>query len=285
MQPYAGPFQVGECPCAAGVGPRPSWNIQVYTPVTRHSVNALTPTRLPKARSRRRPIHRGVTEALPKKQHQDFLHLIADHYLTQIVDKPTRNDKTLDLIITNYHSIVDNLETIPPIGETDHNILSLEITVSLRRRKNKPRQILKYSKTNWDKIKKDIKTTYNKINQSQDSQDIDSRGSIWNTFQDSLQMSISKYIPTKTIKYDNNLPWISDEVRKKNNEYRRKLRKRQPKQKPKIEALKKLKREIQKEQKQTHEISEKFVLIYQDTQNRKSNHSTLKKQRNSKSRC
>ena len=56
------------------------------------------------------------------KQHQDLLDLIADHSLTQIVVKPTRNDKTLDLIITNYPSIVDNLETIPPIGEADHDI-------------------------------------------------------------------------------------------------------------------------------------------------------------------
>ena len=181
------------------------------------------------------------------KQHQDILNLIANNSLTQIVDKPTRNDKTLDLIITNYPSIVDNLETIPPVGEADHDILSLEITVSLRRCKTKPRQILKYSKANWDNIKQDLKTTYHNINQSQDSQDIDS---IWNIFKDSLQMSISKNIPTKTIKYDNKLPWISDELRKKMNKYRRKLRKRQSKQKPKIEELKKLKREIQKEQRQ-----------------------------------
>ena len=87
------------------------------------------------------------------KQHQDLLDVIADHSLTQIVDKPTRNDKTLDLIITNYPSIVDNLETIPPIGEADLDILSLEITVSLRRCKHKPRQILKYSKANWDKTR------------------------------------------------------------------------------------------------------------------------------------
>ena len=160
------------------------------------------------------------------KQHQDLLDLIADHSLTQIVDKPTRNDKTLDLIITNYLSIVDNLETIPPIGEADHDILSLEITVSLRRCKHKPRQILKYSNTNWDNIKQDLKTTYHKINQSHDSQDIDS---MWNIFKDSLHMSISKNIPTKTIKYDNKLPWISDELRKKMNKYRRKLRKRQSK--------------------------------------------------------
>ena len=73
---------------------------------------------------------------------------------------------------------------------------------------------------------------------------------MWNLFKDSLQMSISKNIPTKTIKYDNKLPWISDELRKKINKYRRKLRKRQSKQKPKSEELKKLKREIQKEQRQ-----------------------------------
>ena len=123
------------------------------------------------------------------KQHQDLLDLIANHSLTQIVDKPTRNDNTLDLIITNYPSIVDNLETIQPIGETDHDILSLKITVTLRRCKNKPRQILKYSKANWDNIKQDIKTTYHKINQSQDSQDIDS---VWNIFKCSLHMS-NKY--------------------------------------------------------------------------------------------
>ena len=95
----------------------------------------------------------------------------------------------LDLIITNYPSIVDNLETIPPIGEADHDILPLEITVSLRRCKHKPRQILKYSKANWDNIRQYQKSTYHKINQSQDSQDIDR---ILNVFKDSLQMSISK---------------------------------------------------------------------------------------------
>ena len=179
------------------------------------------------------------------EQHQDLLDLIADHSLTQIVDKPTRNDKTVDLIITNYPSIVDNFETIPHIGEADHDILSLvEITVSLRRCKHKPRKILKYSKANWDNIKQNLKTTFDKINQSQDSQDIDS---IWNIFKDSLQMSISKNIPTKTIKYNNKLYWISDELRKKMNKYRRKLRKRQSKQMTKSEELKKPKREIQKE--------------------------------------
>ena len=39
------------------------------------------------------------------EQHQDLLDLIAYRSLTQMVDKPTRNDKTVYLIITNYPSI------------------------------------------------------------------------------------------------------------------------------------------------------------------------------------
>ena len=168
------------------------------------------------------------------KQHQDILDIIADHSLNQIVDKPARNDKTLDLIITKFPSIVDNFETIPPIGVADHDILSLEITVSLPRCKHKPRQVLKYSKTNWDNIKQVLKTIYHKINQSQDSQDIDS---MWNLFKDSLQMSISKNIPTNTIKYDNKLPWISDELRKKMKKYRHKLRKRRRRRRTRINFI------------------------------------------------
>ena len=53
------------------------------------------------------------------KQHQELLDIIADHALTQLVNMPTRKDKTLDLLLTNYPSIVNNIETIQPIGEAD----------------------------------------------------------------------------------------------------------------------------------------------------------------------
>ena len=47
-------------------------------------------------------------------QHQELLDIIADHSLIQLVKTPTRQDKTLDLFLTNYPSIIDNLETKPP---------------------------------------------------------------------------------------------------------------------------------------------------------------------------
>lgn len=181
--------------------------------------------------------------------HQELLDIIADHSLTQIVDKPTRNDKTLDLILTNYPTIVDNLETIPPIGEADHDILCLESTTSLRRCKSTPREILKYGKANWDNIKQDLEETYQSILNSQNTKDINE---LWNTFKDNLQASISKNIPTKLIKHDNKLPWISHDLRKKMNNYRRKLAKSKKCHKHKSDKLKQIKSEIQKEQRQAY---------------------------------
>jgi len=181
------------------------------------------------------------------KQHQELLDLVADHSLTQIVDKTTRNDKILDLILANYPSIVDNLETIPPIGEADHDILLLESTISLRRCKQKNRKVLKYSKANWDNIKQDIQKTHSTIQQMENTHDIDT---IWNTFKNDLQTSINKNIPTKTIKHANKLPWVSDNLRKKMNNLRRKLSKNKTRQKS--DKLKDLKREIQKEQRQEY---------------------------------
>jgi hypothetical protein len=59
-----------------------------------------------------------------------FLHLIIinDNSLTQVVNKTTRKDKTLDLILTNYPATVNKVETLPPIA--DHDIVYIECITS-----------------------------------------------------------------------------------------------------------------------------------------------------------
>jgi len=157
------------------------------------------------------------------KQHQELLDIAADHSLSQLVDKPTRKDKTLDLLFTNYPSIVDNIETIPPIGEADHDIILSVCNTSLRRCKPKPRLILKYSKANWNGINEDLIETHNQILKDQDHKNIDE---LWSIFKNNLQTSVSKHIPSKLSKRNNKLPWISNDLRKKMNIYKRKLSKR-----------------------------------------------------------
>ena len=52
-----------------------------------------------------------------QKQHQQFLDVINDNSLTQVVKKTTGKDKTLDLILTNYPITVNKVETLPPIAD------------------------------------------------------------------------------------------------------------------------------------------------------------------------
>ena len=69
----------------------------------------------------------SVIPAKPNlKQHQQLLDIIHDHGLKQIVKEPTRNDRILDMVITNYPAIIHQIETIPPLGEADHDIECLE---------------------------------------------------------------------------------------------------------------------------------------------------------------
>ena len=49
---------------------------------------------------------------------------------------------------------------------------------------------------------------------------------LWNKFKTDLQYSVTKNKPTKTIRKNNCLPWVSNALRKKMNSYKRKLNKR-----------------------------------------------------------
>jgi hypothetical protein len=84
------------------------------------------------------------------KNNINSLYIIHDNSLTQVVNKTTRKDKTLDLILTNYPATVNKVETLPPIA--DHDIVYIECITSLRRCQPKPRKIFKYSKKQIEKI-------------------------------------------------------------------------------------------------------------------------------------
>ena len=103
------------------------------------------------------------------QQHKTLLDILNDHSLTQIVNIPTRQDKILDLLLTNYPSTVDKLETITPIGESDHDIVYTECSTSLRRCHAKPREFLQFSKANWDQINTDLTQLRGKILLEKDS--------------------------------------------------------------------------------------------------------------------
>ncbi len=88
--------------------------------------------------------------------HQDLIDMAAKHSLDQVVDKPTRGPNTLDLLFTNNKTAVNKVETLPPLGKSDHDIVFLNISLQPTIKKQKPRKIYLYDKADFSGMEKDL---------------------------------------------------------------------------------------------------------------------------------
>ena len=132
------------------------------------------------------------------------------HSLEQMVTKPTRGDRTLDLIFTNSPSSVNKVETMPPIGNADHDIVYAECSLTLKRKKKPTRKVYKYNKINWVNMNKDIiKITENITSQYETA----TSDNLWKIFKEQLLNSMETNIPHKLRTGKKKLPWVDDQLR------------------------------------------------------------------------
>ena len=83
-----------------------------------------------------------VPEGVPQRPIQcQLLEIAQDHCLSQVVNIHTRNDKTLDLLLTNSPSPVSCVKGMPPIGKADHDIVYVEYDIKAKRIQQAPRKI------------------------------------------------------------------------------------------------------------------------------------------------
>ena len=87
------------------------------------------------------------------KKKQQLLDIIGEHCLTQVVDIPMRNDKTLDLLFTNFPSPVNRVKGMPPIGKADHDIVYVEYDIKAKRLKQLSRKIYLYKRADMVGLK------------------------------------------------------------------------------------------------------------------------------------
>jgi hypothetical protein len=85
---------------------------------------------------------------------QNLLDILNDNNLTQVIDKPTRNDRTLHLLCMSNPSFINRIETLLPMG--DHDIIFSEINLSLPKIKQKLHKVYQYKKANWEKLEQDL---------------------------------------------------------------------------------------------------------------------------------
>ena len=89
---------------------------------------------------------------------RDFLDIIDNNSLTQIVKDPTYYENTLDLFLVSNPSLVYNAKVIPGISRDGHHAVYAELDVSLTRRRKKRRQMHSYKKADWESFRTHMKT-------------------------------------------------------------------------------------------------------------------------------
>ena len=153
-------------------------------------------------------------------QHTQFLDILADYGMSQVVDQPTRGENTLDLLVVNNPTLINRVEIIP--GISDHDAVFTEIDISPKRYQQKRRKVPIYGKANWDKIRDNMKTTLLAIDRAKDTS---SANELRNMFKSSLLQAVRDNIPHRTTSNRDRPPWISHKIKKMINTRGRLLRK------------------------------------------------------------
>jgi hypothetical protein len=143
--------------------------------------------------------------------HHRFGEILDDRGLVQIVDKPTRDRNTLDLIITNTPSKVVRVDVIP--GVSDHDCPLVELDVKPIRRVQKPRKVPMYKKARWDTLASELETIGADIRRLATTTTTPVN-TLWKMFQKAIKEGIEKHIPWKTLKSKDSLPYITREIEK-----------------------------------------------------------------------
>ena len=194
-------------------------------------------------------------------QHIQFLEILADHGLTQITDKPTREENVLDLIVVNNPTLVNRLEVIP--GISDHDAVFSELDISPKKFKQVKRKIPIYRKADWTKIGEEMRKTHSVIADQKDSRDVDH---LWTTFKSGLLSATEKFVPQRACSTRDRPPWITPNVRKlmrsRNHLYKKNRAEPTASRKDK---LKRLKRTINKTTKEAYWNYTETILTESDT--------------------
>ena len=157
--------------------------------------------------------HMQVPHGVQKRQsQQQILDIIGEHCLTQVVNIPTRNDKTLDLLFTNAPSPVNRVKGMPPIGKADHDIVYVEYDINAKRIKQASRKIYLYKRADMVGLK-DHMAQFKDAYLSEDHSHM-SVNDMWVKFKTGFVEAVERFIPSKMTKTKYSVPWIDATIKR-----------------------------------------------------------------------
>ncbi|KAK3104689.1 hypothetical protein FSP39_007852 [Pinctada imbricata] len=129
-----------------------------------------------------------------------------DLALDQIVDFPTRGDKTLDLVFVSNSSLIERCKPLPGLG--DHDAILMDTLISPTRINPGRRKIFLWKRADNQAILtslEDLKTSLvidNDINQS------------WLEFKTHIINTLERHVPSKFSRRRQSQPWINTSVKR-----------------------------------------------------------------------
>lgn len=85
-----------------------------------------------------------------------FMQMTADLNLQQVVDILTRGNNILDLLLTSHHGQVSRCKTIPPLGNSDHDVVLQYFATHITRPSPQRRTIFLWKKANINGIREEL---------------------------------------------------------------------------------------------------------------------------------
>ena len=90
-----------------------------------------------------------INRQYPIKTNQTFLEIVVDNGLEQIVNFPTRKDNTLDLMLLSHPAYKLRCKPLPSTGNSDHDIVLLDIACKPFKPKPVRRKIYVWKKSRY----------------------------------------------------------------------------------------------------------------------------------------
>ena len=94
---------------------------------------------------------------VPKAISKTFLHMSADLSIQQVNDHPTRENNILDLLFTSHPGHVERCKALPPIGNSDHDILMVDISTNAYKLRPTRRKVFLWKKSGFREHGKTIR--------------------------------------------------------------------------------------------------------------------------------
>jgi len=166
-----------------------------------------------------------------------------------MVNVPTRGNNILDLFATNRPGLIRKVQVTP--GLSDHEVISVESTLSATITKPRPRIFFMWHQADWQSINQRIHSFSSRFisDYSIDTPIQD----LWNTFKDECHKCLD-LIPSKQSVPSSRYPWISTNIKRLSNKKRRLYNKARTSQlESDWKAYKDLKHQVQRECRIAHD--------------------------------